>query len=195
MSDEIKVAYLTGKTLTANVFKPDGDVRETAISLTENATGCLYIGNCTTIQPGDIIVAFEGSNYIGSREYKNVIVDIGGGADYVDSSDNLHNLRTKMNTLAFAGEGSVVVDHDYGGDDALAYKTEAGVGIDNAAIYAYLKSDYDAGNVADAYIKGRTTTDVNGQWSHSLSLDPETYTLYYFKQGYYGPDTTEVTVA
>ena len=92
------------------------------------------------------------------------------------------------------GDGSVVVDHDYGGADALAYKTEGGAGIDNGVIRAYLKSDYDAGSKGSAYIKATTRTDVNGQWTSEMNLDPETYTLYYFKQGAYSPSTQEVTV-
>ena len=92
------------------------------------------------------------------------------------------------------GDGSVVVDHDYGGTDALAYKTAGGVGIDNAVVRAYLKTDYDAGNTASAYIKASTTTDVNGRWTYEMNLDPATYTLYYFKQGAYAPSTQEVTV-
>jgi len=93
-----------------------------------------------------------------------------------------------------AGIGSVIVDHDYGGTDALAYKTAGGVGIDNAVIIAYLKSDYDAGNYGSAFVKATTHTDVDGRWVNSMHLDPATYTLYYCKQGYYGPDTMEVTV-
>ena len=93
-----------------------------------------------------------------------------------------------------AGTGSVVVDHDYGGADELAYETEGDVGIDNAVVRAYLKSDYDAGSTGSEYIKATTTTDVNGRWTKQMNLDPETYTLYYFKQGAYGPDTQEVTV-
>ncbi|MBW2560479.1 MAG: hypothetical protein JRE40_06445, partial [Deltaproteobacteria bacterium] len=92
------------------------------------------------------------------------------------------------------GDGSVVVDHDTGGTDALTYKTAAGVGIDNAVVRAYLKSDYDAGSTGSEYIKATTTTDVNGRWTNQMNLDPATYTLYYFKQGAYGPDTQEVTV-
>ncbi len=109
-----------------------------------------------------------------------------------DAADLLVEI-VSHNPFAF-GSGSVVVDHDYGGADALAYKTAGGVGIDNAVIRAYLKTDYDAGNTGSAYIKASITTDVNGQWSAQMNLDPETYTLYYFKQGAYGPDTQEVTV-
>ena len=93
------------------------------------------------------------------------------------------------------GQGTIAVDHNYGGADNLAYKTAGGAGIDNASIWAYLKSDYDAGNMTAAYVKGRTTTDVNGQWTNPMNLDPGAYTLYYYKQGAYGPDTKEVTVS
>lgn len=93
-----------------------------------------------------------------------------------------------------AGAGSVVVDHDYGGTDALAVKTAAGMGIDNAEIWAYLKSDYDAGNRSSSYIVARTRTNVYGRWATPMQLDPATYTLYIFKQGLYAPTTVEITV-
>ena len=109
-----------------------------------------------------------------------------------DAADLLVEI-VSHNPFAF-GTGSVVVDHDYGGADALAYKTAGGVGIDNAVIRAYLKTDYDAGNTGSGYIVATTTTDVNGRWTNQMNLDPATYTLYYFKQGAYGPDTQEVTV-
>jgi len=75
MANEIHTSYVTGRTLTANVFQPDGSVRETGISLTENATGNLYIGDCATIQPGDIIIALEGAVPVGEAEYDPVIVE------------------------------------------------------------------------------------------------------------------------
>jgi len=75
MADEIHVAWLTGKTLTANVFKPDGTVRETGINLTENAFGTLYLGDCTTIQVGDIIVTYEAGVVLGAREYDPIVVE------------------------------------------------------------------------------------------------------------------------
>jgi hypothetical protein len=117
------------------------------------------------------------------------------GSGFVEGTDSLEAIRDRGDAAwGPGGAGSVVVDHDYGGTDALAYKTAGGVGIDNAKIYAYLKSDYDAGNYAPAYIVAITTTDVNGRWTSQMNLDPATYTLYYFKQGSYGPDTQEVTV-
>lgn len=92
------------------------------------------------------------------------------------------------------GGGSVQTDHNYGGPDALSYKTAAGVGIDNAIIRVYLKSDYDAGNTATQYRKAETLTDANGRWTKAVFLDPGTYTVVCFKQGAYGPDTIDLTV-
>lgn len=83
MADEIGIAWPTGLTLTANVFKPDGTVRETAINLTENATGTLYLGDCATIQVGDIIVCYEGITVLGSVEYEPVIIEAGISRDEV----------------------------------------------------------------------------------------------------------------
>jgi len=83
MADEIHVAWLTGKTLTANVFKPDGTDRETGISLTENATGTLYLGDCATIQVGDIIVIYEAGVVLGSIEYEPIIIESGITRDEV----------------------------------------------------------------------------------------------------------------
>jgi len=70
MSNEVKVTYETGKaSMTADVFAPDGTDRETGISLTENGSGGLYLGDCATIQQGDIIVAYDNGVYIGSAVY------------------------------------------------------------------------------------------------------------------------------
>ena len=109
------------------------------------------------------------------------------GAD----GDTLETLSDQIDGLATTGDGSVSVNHDTGGPDALTYVTALGVGIDNAVITAYLKSEYDAGTRSP---KGQTTTDVNGQWANDMRLDPETYIIEFYKQGEYGPDTVEVEV-
>jgi hypothetical protein len=80
MANEVKVVWLTGKTLTANVFQPDGSVRETSVSLSENATGGLYLGDCSTIAAGDVIIAYEGTTLIGSSVYQQQEGGIGSAA-------------------------------------------------------------------------------------------------------------------
>lgn len=92
------------------------------------------------------------------------------------------------------GDGSVVVDWDYDGNDFRYLSQPGDVGILDATVYAYLKSDYDNNRREAAYIKAQTWTNVLGQWRHAMNLNPETYVLYFFKRGQYGPDTQEVTV-
>jgi hypothetical protein len=69
MSDEVRAIYVTGKTLTANVYTPTGADRETGISLTENGSGGLYLGDCATIQNGDLVVILEGGVVRTGYEY------------------------------------------------------------------------------------------------------------------------------
>ena len=82
MSDEVKVIYLAGKTLTADVFQPDGSERQFNISLTEHAgtNNSLYLGDCATIQAGDIIAADEGTTLVGGGEYKQLVSGSGAGS-------------------------------------------------------------------------------------------------------------------
>jgi len=92
------------------------------------------------------------------------------------------------------GVGTVVVTDTYGGGD-YRYLTSAGIGIENALVYAFLSSDYSADNVGSAYIKAQTTTTSTGEWNSPLNLDPGTYTLYYYKANAYGPDITTLEVS
>lgn len=94
-----------------------------------------------------------------------------------------------------AGTGDTAVNHNTGGANNLQYVDGVGVGIDNAIILGFLKTDYDAGNRTGSYIKGRSATNVNGQWATDMMLDAgNTYTIQFYKQGLYGPDTKEVTI-
>lgn len=102
---------------------------------------------------------------------------------------------TPLRADELMGSGSVLVDHNYGGPDALAYRAANGTGVNDADIYVYLKSDYDAGRRGVNYVLARTKTNVTGRWTQPVMLDPETYTLICFKQGYYGPDRADVIVA
>ena len=92
------------------------------------------------------------------------------------------------------GSGAVTVNHDYGGTDALRYVKPNGMGIDDATIQAFLKTDFDANNRSLAYIVAETATDVYGRWSRDMKLDPAVYTLVCYKQGEFGPDTRTLTV-
>lgn len=70
MSDEIKVSYISGLSdMAVNVFKPDGSDRDLDISLTENGSGGVYLGDCAAIVSGDLINAYHVGVYLGSEIY------------------------------------------------------------------------------------------------------------------------------
>ncbi len=104
------------------------------------------------------------------------------GDTSVNASISIRDV-TPLRADELEGAGVVAVDHNYGGTDALAVMTLDAQRIDNAAVAAYLRTDYDAGRRGAAYVVGRTLTDVNGRWASPLMLDPGEYTLFAYKQG------------
>lgn len=89
------------------------------------------------------------------------------------------------------GSGNTPVNHDTGGSDVLAYKTDGGAGIEAATVQAYVKSEYDAGVFT---LRGITTTNALGEWNTNLMLNSGVeYTIVFYKPGAYGPDTKDVT--
>jgi len=93
-----------------------------------------------------------------------------------------------------AGEDAVLVDHDYGGADNLAYVDADGNAIVGATIKAFLKEDHLAGRTSEAYTQDSTTTTANGRWLRSFLLNPGEYRLVYEKKGVVGPDVVDITV-
>lgn len=118
------------------------------------------------------------------------------GAGFDGSTDSMEQLREAIDLVSElgAGDGSVTVNHDTGGADALAYRTASGAGIDNAVVRAWLKTDYDAGNRSASFVRGLVFTDASGRWTRDMKLDPGTYVIEFSSQGHYGPDTVEVVV-
>lgn len=89
------------------------------------------------------------------------------------------------------GDGDVPVNHDYGGTDELRV-TQAGTGVDNAAVRAYLTADYDAGTFT---VRGLTYTGSDGRFVAPLMLDADDYTLVVSKSGVIQTKAVEITVA
>lgn len=86
MSDEIRFGWNAGQTnIKADVFQPDGSVREINIALVENATGRLYLGDCATIVQDDIIVIHQNGIYLASYGYND-------GTGYTLASDGLDSI-------------------------------------------------------------------------------------------------------
>lgn len=93
------------------------------------------------------------------------------------------------------GVAAALVNHNYGGTDALTYRNQQGVSVNGASITAYEKADYDSGRTSDLYVVGRSVTDVNGRWEYPINLEPGTYTLIFNKPGEYGPDRIDIIVS
>lgn len=212
MASEIQVAHvpnlfvyvlirnLLGEVWDGGTFVSyvSGDLGSYAILLTQQGVSSgYYTGDFPASAPADAysIVAYEragaspseGDEVVATGTYFHV------GFDSVITDEAFLEMQSKLDNLI--GPGSVMVNHDSGGVDALAYKTILNAGIDNAYINVYLKSDYIAGNRTSNYVVGFMITDVNGRWVRFLMLDLNTtYTLIYSKQLAYGPDRRDLEI-
>jgi hypothetical protein len=101
---------------------------------------------------------------------------------------------TPVHRTDILGAGTVSVDHDYGGDDALAVMTSNAQRIADASILVYRQEDYVSGRRDSLYIVGRTTTDVNGRWRAPVLLDPGVYVLLVSKQNVIATRDVTITV-
>lgn len=101
---------------------------------------------------------------------------------------------TPAQAMDLAGDGQIVVDHDYGEPDNLRYVTAAGAGISGATIRAYTASDYTAGNRGQDFIVATSQTGADGRWDQAMMLEPASYVFVFYKPGQYGPDVRQVTV-
>jgi hypothetical protein len=119
---------------------------------------------------------------------------IGGGAD--TSVNTVASLRdvSPVTINEVQGNGPIVVDHNYGGTDALRYTTSLGAGVDQAVILAYLTSDYDDNKRGNAFVVAKSFTTTDGRWGHPIQLDPADYTIIFTRPGLYGPDRRDVSV-
>ncbi len=101
---------------------------------------------------------------------------------------------TPLRLAEIVGVGPTLVDHDYGGVDALTYRTSSGAGISGASIQVFLAADYAARNRGPAFVVARSETGSDGRWVKGVMLSPGEYTVLFFRQGLYGPDTMNFTV-
>jgi len=117
------------------------------------------------------------------------------GATFDTATDSLEAIRNRGDAawIGALGTGLTAVNEDTGGTDNLAYKTGAGAGISGAIVRAYVATEYAASG-SSATIRGETRTTDDGGWVDNLMLNEGTaYTIWFYKQGEYGPDTENVT--
>lgn len=93
------------------------------------------------------------------------------------------------------GEGSIRVDHDYGGADNLQICDEDTLApVDNAFVYIYRTVDFQANRTDKSiYLQAWTITNQNGRWITPAYLDPDEYTILVIKSRA-KPKTRNITV-
>lgn len=91
------------------------------------------------------------------------------------------------------GEGSVSIDHNFGGADSFRIVAN-GTPIADVSIRAFVKSDYTAGRKANRFVVGQTRTLTNGRWATVIRLDPGSYTLEFSKTGAFRTSKSNITV-
>jgi hypothetical protein len=100
-----------------------------------------------------------------------------------------------VRTAPVVSDQAVMVDHDYGGADALQIVRNDGHPIDGATVHAFVSADWAANRREPEYIVARALTDANGRWTSPMLLNPGNYVLLVYKAGEITSDTFDVTVA
>jgi len=127
---------------------------------------------------------------LGLLPFNNTVYTIEVGGEPAD--------RDPRPVLPVEGCGNIIVDHNYGGADALTYVDASGKGIAGAYVYIFRQADMTA--AAPAFpnrllAAAATTTVANGRWALPLRLKPGNYSILYEKLGAYGPDVLPLTAA
>jgi hypothetical protein len=184
-----KTGYSVTGTVDANLTEILGTTLTEVNTLANNFSAFWDVTPTTTNTVDDV----GAGSFWGTSE-QNQIRQALGVTGTVSTTSGTGHVDTILNKIGAITSGNILVDHNYGGTDNLTAQTAAGAGIDEVLIQAFLSSDYATGNRSAAFVRGSTRTDVNGRWLTPFALDAETYTLVYFKQGTYGPNTVNVTV-
>jgi len=165
-----------------------------------NITASLSIDGSAPVATTDINpTEISDTNMPGLYRFNFTQAETNGNEIVLHSESSTSNVKLSPVIIytesSFLGTGDTTVNHNTGGADNLAYKTAEGAGIEGAYVHAFLKTDYDAGNWTDGYIKGQTTTNAAGRWTNNMMLSSSlTYTVRFYKIGAFGPDTAEVTI-
>jgi hypothetical protein len=87
----------------------------------------------------------------------------------------------------------VSINHNYGGQDALRFVTESGVGIPDATIRIFREADYAANQTTTPIVVARTLGD--GRWDRPVYLEPGfNYVLTFEKPSAFTASPVTITV-
>jgi hypothetical protein len=89
--------------------------------------------------------------------------------------------------------GLVMVNQNYPTPNTLRYQTDSGCPIEGATVLIFTLSNFQTGNTSLAV--ATTLTDRRGNWLNPIYLPTgQTYVVEFFKNGLYGPDSTQIIV-
>jgi len=108
-------------------------------------------------------------------DIETLLNTVDGKVDTLDT--NVDSLVTSFSPVF--GAGTIETSHDVakGSDVDLTILDAGSSPVEDANVYIFLKTDYDAENRSSSFYKGYVTSDVNGEWDYSVYLDAGTYTL------------------
>jgi hypothetical protein len=115
-------------------------------------------------------------------------------SDETSVEETFQEIQVIGDTMNVVGQGSVSIDHNYGGADNYRV-TASGTPLADVDIRAFARTDYDAARKANQYIVGQTRTNTDGRWASVIRLDPGNYTLEISKKGVYQTLAVNITVA
>ena len=105
------------------------------------------------------------------------------------------DIETIVEATPNIGDGSVSIDHDYGGTDNYRVLSASGKPIADVQIKAYTSTDYNNGRKSNTYIVGQTETKSDGRWKSVIRLDPGTYVFEFSKRTAFKTKTASITVS
>ena len=173
----------TGETVAVSIALDGGSFAAADNSPATEMTNAFYKIDFTQAEMNADSVAVRASAG-NSDDWNDAIYPDEIEADIAASDAKIDILDTNVDSLVTSfspvfGAGTIETSHDVakGSDVDLTILDAASSPVEDANVYIFLKTDYDAGNRSSSYYKGYTTSDVNGEWDWSVYLDAETYTL------------------
>jgi len=118
MADEVKLTYISGLSgLTANVFSGDGNTQRNsgnAVTLSDTGHLGLYLGDCTDIKVGDVIIYYNNNVYMVGQTYEvaDVVIAaaaVGGVLDLAACNLSLNLLGAKEVSAGSPSEANYVL--------------------------------------------------------------------------------------
>lgn len=151
--------------LVATIYDPNGTAIVADLEMTEIEDSGMYSFSRTPAELGSESGVFP---WIADSPTANMI-PIAGSFRRGGWVDNISS----------AEAGTYPVDHNFGGADHLTcYREGTTSGIGGIWIYAFLKSDFDAGLRSAPFRKGVAISGDDGRWLNVMMLEPgETYRL------------------